>query len=60
MNELAAHDCFTKERAELVEQETHRPNLLERLDPQFKELWSELWHEVRFPLYLPPERKILW
>lgn len=60
MNELAAHDYFGEAKAELGEQETHWPNLLERLDSRFKELWSGVWHEIRFPIQLPPERKILW
>lgn len=60
MNEYAAHDYFSEEKAELVEQETHWPNPMERSAPRFKKLWSELWHEIRFPLHLPPERKISW
>jgi len=51
LNELVAEIL-----EEVQEQRTHWPKLQERLGPKFKELWGELWHEIKFP----PETKIPW
>ena len=41
---------------EVQEKRMHWPKLAERLGPKFKELWGELWNEIKFP----PETKIPW
>ncbi|MCX5860785.1 MAG: response regulator [Deltaproteobacteria bacterium] len=41
---------------ELGKGETHWYRLIERLGPRFKELWGQLWEEIKFP----PESKITW
>ncbi len=51
LNELVAEIL-----GELQEKRMHWPKLAERLGPKFKELWGELWHEIKFP----PETKIPW
>ena len=41
---------------ELGKGKTHWYRLIERLGPRFKELWGQLWEEIKFP----PESKITW
>ena len=51
LNELVAEIL-----GEVQENRMHWPKLAERLGPKFKELWGELWNEIKFP----PETKIPW
>ncbi len=51
LNELVAEIL-----SEAQENRMHWPKLAERLGPKFKELWGELWNEIKFP----PEPKIPW
>lgn len=49
-NELARLAELTQEILEGVQEgKTHWPRLIERLGPTFKEMWGQLWNEIRFP-----------
>jgi DNA-binding NtrC family response regulator len=48
---------FVEEILEGVDRgETHWSKLSQRLGPRFRQLWGELWDEIR----LPPDNKISW
>ncbi len=51
LNELVAEIL-----GEVQENRMHWPKLSQRLGPKFRELWGELWNEIKFP----PETKIPW
>ncbi len=46
--------------AEIIEHvnagKTHWQRLIERLGPRFKEMWGQVWEDIKFP----PESRITW